>query len=382
MVVAVRGGESMRSVAGRFAVPLSTVQYWMTQAHGKRLDRVNWQDRSCAPKKTRRTSAPVENRVLATRKQLKEHSPLGEYGAEAIWRDLQGKIHPLPSLRTIGRIVERHGLLDGRKRVRRPPPPSGWYLPDVGVRTCELDCFDTIEGLAIRGGPHLSILTGISLFGGLAAAWPERTVSAKTVVDSLIEHWQIWGLPRYVQFDNDNRFTGPRQYRNAIGRVIRMCLSLDVIPVFSVPNETGFQASIESFNGRWQDKVWNRFEHARLLDLRRRSRRYITASQQRHATRIDAAPDRTPVPKAWQLNLQTKPRGKIIFLRRTNGSGSLEILGNPFVVDQHWVHRLVRAEVDLDQTFIQFFALRRRAPHDQPLLKQVHFQLPNKRFKE
>ena len=382
MVVDVRGGESMRSVAGRFAVPLSTVQHWVAQARGKRLDRVNWQDRSCAPSRTRRTPPSVERRVLAARKQLKDHSPLGEYGAEAIWRELQRQVPTLPCPRTIGRILERHGLLDGRKRVRRPPPPTGWYLPEVGARICELDCFDTIEGLAIRGGPHLSVLTGISLYGGLAASWPARRVSAVTVVEALLEHWQFCGLPGYAQFDNDNRFVGPRQHPNAIGRVIRLCLCLNVTPVFAVPNETGFQAAIESFNGRWQAKVWNRFEHARLHDLRQQSGRYITASRQRHAVRIEQAPARTPVPNGWQLNLQSKPCGKIIFLRRTNGSGALEILGNSFVVDRDWVHRLVRAEVDLDQQFIQFFALRRRAPHDQPLLNQVPYQLPNKRFLE
>lgn len=372
----------MRSVAKRFAVPLSTVQYWVAHAYGKRLDRVEWQDRSCAPKKTRRTSPAIEKQVLAARKRLKVHSPLGEYGAQAIWCDLQGRVDPLPSRRTLGRILERHGLLDGRKRVRRPPPPSGWYLPQVAGRTCELDCFDTIEGLAIQSGPHLSILTGISLHGGLAVAWPERKVSAKSVVQALLEHWRMWGLPGCAQFDNDNRFTGPRQHPDAIGRVIRMCLSLDVVPVFSVPNETGFQAAIESFNGRWQAKVWNRFQHSRLHDLKQRSGRYITASRERSAVRIEAAPPRTPIPDNWCLNLQTKPSGKIVFLRRTNGNGSLEILGHRFLVDHDWVHRLVRAEVDLDLQCIQFFALRRRAPHDQPLLNKVHYQLPNKVFQE
>jgi hypothetical protein len=372
----------MRSVARRFAAPLSTVQYWMTRARQQRLDRVDWRDHSSAPRKTRRTTISIERRVLAARRRLKELSPLGEFGADAIRRELSGQLKSLPSRRTIGRILERHGLLDGRKRVRRPPPPPGWYLPDVAARTCELDCFDTIEGLAIRGGPHLSILTGISLYGGLAAAWPQRLVAATTVVDALLHHWRAWGLPGYAQFDNDNRFTGPRQHPDAIGRVIRLCLSLDVTPVFAPPNETGFQAAIESFNGRWQAKVWTRFVHTQLHHLRQRSRRYVTASRQRNAARIESAPPRNPISDRWQLNLQTKPRGQIFFLRRTNGSGSLEILGHAFLVDRDWVHRLVRAEVDLDHGTIRFFALRRRVPHHQPLINEVPYQFPHKTFLE
>lgn len=382
MVAATRAGESMRAVARRFLVPLSTVQYWLAHAGHQRLDRVNWQDQSRAPQTTRRTPAPVERRILATRKRLKVHSALGECGADAIHRELDGRLKALPSKRTIGRILERHGLLDGRPRVRRPPPPAGWYLPDVADRSRELDSFDTIEGLAIRGGPHLSVLTGISLSGGLIAVWPERQVSAVTVVQSLLQHWQSCGLPGYAQFDNDNRFTGPRQYADAIGRVIRMCLSLKVTPVFAAPNETGFQAAIEALNGRWQAKVWHRFEHARLRDLRQRSASYVEASRKRHAARIEAAPTRTPFPDAWRLNLQARPQGTIVFLRRTTASGSAEILGHTFTVDHDWVHRLVRAEVDLDLHVIRFYALRRRAPHDQPLLNEVVYELPHKAFAE
>jgi hypothetical protein len=383
MVAAVRRGTSLRSAAGQWGVPLSTVQYWKSRAGVKRLDRVDWDDRSKAPQHSRRTKPTLERRILATRKRLKERSDLGEYGAVAIHRDLQNQgVKRLPSIRTIGRIVERHGMLDGRKRIRRPPPPPAWYLPDVADVNCELDAFDTIEGLAIRGGPYLSILTGISQHGGLAAAWPEPRITAPFVVDALLEHWREFGLPAYAQFDNDNRFIGPRQCPDAIGRVIRTCLSLQVTPVFTVPNETGFQASMESFNGRWQAKVWSRFTYSHLKELQDQSRKYITAVHQRHAARIEAAPTRKPFPSSWRLNLQERPSGRIIFLRRTNGKGHTNILGHSFSVDSFWTHRLVRAEVDLDSNTIHFYALRRREPTEQPLLSTHPYKLPNKKFRE
>lgn len=365
-----------------FAVPLSTVQYWVTRTRGKRLDRIDWNGQTTAPQRSSRTSPVIERMILTTRQYLKDKSVLGEFGAAAIHRELQGQLQDLPSLRTIGRILERHGCLDARRRVRRPAPPLGWYLPEVAARVCELDCLDTIEGLAIQGGPHLSVLTAISLLGGLSCAWPARQVSAKSVVTCLSEHWQTWGCPGYAQFDNDNRFTGPRQHPGAVGRVIRLCLNLSVTPVFAVPNETGFQAAIESFNGRWQAKVWQRFHFTRLDQLQRRSQRYIQATWDRSAARREAAPGRTPVSPDWQLNLQAPMRGRIIFLRRTSSQGTAEILGHTFIVDRHWTHRLVRAEVDLDMHHIHFFALRRRAPQDQPLLQKVHYELPNRLFKE
>ncbi|MDR3198968.1 MAG: hypothetical protein LBU34_13970 [Planctomycetaceae bacterium] len=58
---------------------------------------------------------------------------------------------------------------------------------------------------------------------------------------------------RYVPFDNDMVFQGSRK-KNAIGRVIRFCLSLGVIPIFTTPYEQGFQGKIERFNGEIQQK--------------------------------------------------------------------------------------------------------------------------------
>src|SRR5262245_23722864 len=65
------------------------------------------------------------------------------------------------------------------------------------------------------------------------------------------------------------------------GRVIRLSLALDVVPVFAPPWETGFQAAIEGFNAQWQAKVWARFHHDSLPDLQGRSARYIAAAPPR-----------------------------------------------------------------------------------------------------
>jgi hypothetical protein len=41
---------------------------------------------------------------------------------------------------------------------------------------------------------------------------------------------------------------------------------------------------------------------------------------------------------------------------------------------------LVRAEVDLDAGFIAFYALRRRDPTEQPLLRTIDYRLPQRVF--
>ena len=79
----------MRVVARRFEVSLATVQLWVGRAGATRRDRVDWSDRPTGPKTPpNRTAADVEDLLVATRRRLKDDSPLGEYGAAAVHADL------------------------------------------------------------------------------------------------------------------------------------------------------------------------------------------------------------------------------------------------------------------------------------------------------
>ena len=60
----------------------------------------------------------------------------------------------------------------------------------------------------------------------------------------------------------------------------------------------------------------------------------------------------------------------------------MEVLGRSFEVDPHWLHRLVRVEVDLDEDTIRIYRLRRREPKDQPLLSGLHYHIKKRRFSE
>jgi len=374
----------MRQVADQFGVALATVQRWVARAKGQRLDRVDWTDQPCGlPTPVNRTERQREDLVLTIRQELRATSDLGEFGAAAIRREWLARGLPdPPAVRTIGLILQRRGDLDRRQRTRRPPPPLGWYLPAVADGRAELDSIDIVEGLVIRGGTPVEVLTGISLHGGLVAAWPRTAVTAAFVVEALVEHWRAVGLPGYVQFDNDPIFQGAQIHPDTIGRVARTCLSLGVVPVFVPPRETGFQAAIEGFNGLWQAKVWARFQHASLEGLQAQSARYVAAHRQRAAARIEAAPRRRPFAQHWRLDLQAHPQGRLVFLRRSNAQGEVQLLGRTFAVDPLWQHRLVRGEVDLKARRIRFYTLRRRAPDQQPLAHEAAYVLPRRAFSE
>ncbi|HMB07723.1 MAG TPA: hypothetical protein VKP69_28820, partial [Isosphaeraceae bacterium] len=90
------------------------------------MDCVDWYDRSRGPRHPHRTEAAIEEQILAVRRELEQSSDLGFHGAEAIHQVLSArKVEGLPTVRTIGRIRRRRGVLDGQTRVRRRPPPTG-----------------------------------------------------------------------------------------------------------------------------------------------------------------------------------------------------------------------------------------------------------------
>jgi hypothetical protein len=237
--------------------------------------------------------------------------------------------------------------------------------------------------LVIRGRPQVEVLSGVSLHGGRVASWPRgESVTAKLVVECLVEHWRQFGLPGYAQFDNDTVFQGRHVHPDKIGRVSRLCLGLGVIPVFVPPREPGFQATIEHYSGSWQVRVWGRFEHTDLDRLAERSSRHVAALRRHRADRIEAAPPRRVFPRRWRPNLQARLDGRMVYVRRTDAEGRAEVLGRAFEVDRHLAHRLVRADVDLDAGNIRFYRVRRREPGDQPLLKGMVHRIRSKPFQE
>ena len=350
-------------------------------ARGQRLDRVVWTDQSHVPKRTGRTDLAVEQLVLQLRRWLKEKSVLGEYGAVAIARELEARsVQSRPSIRTIGRILQRHGVLDGRRRTRRPPPPRGWYLPEVAASKAELDSFDTIEGLAILGGPHLTVLTGISLHGGLPSAWTPGG-QCQDGGGALVEHWRSVGLPRHAEFDNDNRFQGPRHYADVVGRVTRLC---------SEP---------------WHGSRVRPTQRDRLSSSHRRLQRPM-ASEGLVAVRASLAPrpgqpfrqvhrggaaapccpyrigpSTTAVSQAVAAGPATASSGEDHLPATHQWPRPRQPHGHAFAVDRYWLHRFGSREVDLDAGKIRFYALRCRDPTDQHLLREVNTSSPGSHFR-
>ena len=364
MVRAVRAGCTFRDAARRFRVGLATVALWVQRAQGRPLRRVDWRDRSDCPHRVSRTSAVLVRAIVRVRRHLARHDALGEHGPLAIRRHLLESGWSAPCTRTIARWLARLGQ-SGRERWRRPAPPKGWYLADLAAGLAEADSADVVEGLRLRRGSQVEVLNVLGLWGTQPDSFAADRITTKVVLTQLAARWRRDGLPSYAQFDNDTIFSGAHARRAYFGRLVHWCLCLGVTPVFAPPAELGFQAAIEAYNRRWQERVWRRWRHPSLADLRRRSTAFILAYRQAKAVR---GREHQALRSAWQEPARDPRTQRIVLLRRLDGRGALILCAQALHVAARWAHRLIRCEINVATQTVTCFGLSRREPTVQPLL--------------
>ncbi len=68
-------------------------------------------------------------------------------------------------------------------------------------------------------------------------------------IDLLVETWQKIALPKYLQMDNGLEFRGSNAYPRSLSRLMRVCLDVQVHPVFIPPREPWRNGVIENLNG-------------------------------------------------------------------------------------------------------------------------------------
>lgn len=128
--------------------------------------------------------------------------------------------------------------------------------------------------------------------------------------------------------------------------------------------------------------MWGRHYLTSVDDLQAHSDRYIAAHRARTQALAETAPPRRIMPAHFEFNPQAPLHGQMIFIRRTNETGHAHLLGQRFTASPHWLHRLVRCEVDFDHNQIRCFALRRHTPAEQPLLTTIPYRRPAKPLQE
>ena len=233
-----------------------------------------------------RTPPHIERAVVSIRRRLAARAtPQTRYslvGASQIRAELEALGYsPLPSLRTIERIVARAGLTCPPLRLS-PRLARSEYPAPRAQDSNQVHQVDVVGPRYLKGkSTRYYFLVCKDIFD--QSIYIEFVNSRKmdVVLEFLVRSWQHLGLPKKVQFDNGREFCGFGHAARYLSRVIRLCLRLGVEPVFIPPRMPQRNGSVENFNG-WFQPLLLRKPFRRPGDVRRELRRLMQAVNEEH----------------------------------------------------------------------------------------------------
>ena len=204
-----------------------------------------------------RTPVHIERTILSIRQRLSARAtPQTRYallGAPAIAQELKELgLSPVPTLRTIERILERAHVTSPRLRLAHRIPTTQYPIPkaDDSNQLHQVDLVGPRYLLKDKTKYYFYVCKDAFDQQVYVEFWPGNRM--ETVLNFLVHAWQHMGLPQHVQFDNGRQFYAPGRYSRSLNRVIRFCLRVGVPPSSFLkrsPNETAqWRISTVGFN--------------------------------------------------------------------------------------------------------------------------------------
>jgi transposase InsO family protein len=303
----------------------------------------------------------LERAILSIRRRLQAHAaPATRYcltGAATIRAELKALgIRPLPSERTIERVLQRNGLTAPRVRLAPLLPRQDYPGPQARASN-ELHEVDLVGPIYLKGSGHrYYIWVCKDAFDGAVCLRLAYSRRMDEVLWFLGECWKDLGIPEQVQFDNARELAGWGPAARTLSRVIRLCLRFGVGPVFIPAGEPQFNGGVENFNGWFQEPLFDR-RYTRPGDLRRELARLQEAVNTQHVhPRLGG---QTPAQHRRGLRLRKLPasfvvptdrlplaEGHVTFLRRVSVAGTVTVLSQSYRVGKRHRGLYLRLVVD------------------------------------
>jgi transposase len=324
------------------------------------------QDQDRRPKHPHREWSEETRQQVLNSRQLRQEAQLPGYryaliGAEAIFYELcELGISPVPPVRTIHFWLKQADLIPGASSISpEEHPPKPYPAP-----RCE--AVNDVQELDLKGPFYL---TGSSQKYYLCAL---RDIYSKQValqvlvgremgmiMDFLLSAWQKLGLPRVLQMDNGLEFRGSNRYPRSFGKLVWLCLDLEIEPLFIPPHEPWRNGVIENLNGQIDDLFLKRETFRDETQLLVGAAELEMAINSTH--RLPALYGKTPLEFVQQAKIRPLPqgyawrernlrlvKGKVSFVRLVRQSGRITLCAqDKFEIGQEYQWQYVLATVEV-----------------------------------
>jgi transposase InsO family protein len=313
----------------------------------------------------RRTPAEIEQIVELVRSSLYNKDLF--CGGQAIrWEMQDMNVQPLPSTRTIERILCRRELT--HRRTGRYIPKGKKY-PTLPARfPNQTHQLDLVGPCYLKGPLRFYGLNAIDVAINRCGIEPMPSKAAQSIFDAVYAVWLRMGLPKNLQVDNEIAFFGSPAYPRGLGPLIRLCLHYGVQLWFIPPSEPWWNGVVEKFNDHYQQKFLNKIVMSSMPQLRQESLAFehrhnstYRYSKLKGKTPLKAFADREKIlvfpskRNAPKHPLDKPEEGYYHLVRFIRSECRLDIFGEMFPAPPETQYEYVVATIDVKEQKLKLF---------------------------
>lgn len=219
---------------------------------------------------------------------------------------------------------------------------------------------DLIGPCYLKGGFKFYFYSIMDVETHHAEVYPVKNKSAKSIVPCLIDFWENFQLPDFLQMDNELSFRGSNKHPRSLGLLLKVALSYGVTPVFIPPAEPWRNGVIEKFNHNvekrfFASRIFSGFEEikdeaATFSNFHNANHRYGCIRNRTPNQVTDPPEKRWKLSRKIDLNAKIPvEEGSLIFIRFIRSDLKLHILDAVFIVNEELKYSYVMAEIILDK---------------------------------
>ena len=359
-----KSGESPETICASLGKSRTWLYKWIRR-YREHDESWNRSQSRCPHSIHRRTPSEIEEIVKIIRLNLYNQGLF--CGAQAIRWELEDlDTQPVPSIRTINRILSRNGLTHRRTGKYEAKGTAYPKLPSLFPN--QTHQADLVGPCYLKGPVRFYSLNVIDTATVRCGLHPDLCKSGQAILDGFWAIWKRMGIPNHVQVDNAMSFFGSPTHPRGMGPLIRLCLHNGVEPWFIPVAEPWRNGMIESFNDRYQQRFLAKQKMFSKSDLEASSLKF----EQRHNSkyRYSKINGKTPIKalaaSATKLRFpgdveppryrQKKPTtGKYHLVRLIRSNEQINIFGELFRVPPELAYEYVVATIDVKDQKLQLF---------------------------
>lgn len=325
-----------------------------------------YHDRSrCPLERPHRTPLEIEEIVKTIRLSLYNNDLF--YGAQAIrWEMEDLRVHPLPSVRTINRILSRNDLT--HRRTGRYEPKGTPYPRLPSSRANQTHQADLVGPRYLQGPIRFYSQNVMDISTSRGGVEPLPGKDSQSIINGF---WAIWlrlGIPENLQVDNEQSYCGSHRYPRGMGALIRLCLSLGTELWFIPIGEPWRNGVVEKCNDHYEQKFLRKIKIASFDELSNASLAFENRHNSRY--RYSKLGGKTPLIALSNANVKLsfppqenpphhplpKPQsGRYHLVRFIRSNRKLDIFGERFPLAPELQYEYVVATVDVKEQKLKIY---------------------------